>query len=72
MKLNESQLRRLVRLIMEEDILDEDECFEEEDEIEEISTIAGGAIEGSTGPLGAGSTYPADIKKRTKNKKIDK
>lgn len=70
MKLNESQLRKLVRLIMEEDILDEDECFEEEDEIEEISTIAGGAIEGSTGPLGTGPTYPADVKKRTKKKKV--
>jgi hypothetical protein len=71
MKLNESQLRKLVRLIMEEDILDEDEYFEEEDEIEEISFAAniGG---GPATPLGAGPTYPADVKKRTKKKKTDK
>ena len=64
MKLNESQLRKLVRLILEEEILDEDE-IEEEDEVEEAS-VAG--IAGVTTPLGAGPEYPNRRRRRKKRK----
>jgi len=65
MKLNESQLRKLVKLIIEEDILDEDE-IEEEDEVEEAS--AAGMVAGATTPLGAGPEYPNRPRRRRKRK----
>lgn len=65
MKLNESQLRKLVRLILEEEILDEDE-IEEEDEVEEASVA--GMVAGVTTPLGAGPEYPNRRRRRKKRK----
>jgi hypothetical protein len=67
MKLNESQLRKLVRLILEEEILDEDE-IEEEDEVEEASVA--GMVAGVTTPLGAGPEYPKRTRRRRRKYNI--
>lgn len=67
MKLNESQLRKLVRLIMEEEVLDEDE-IEEEDEVEEASVA--GMVAGATTPLGTGPEYPKRTRRRRRKYNI--
>jgi len=67
MKLNESQLRKLVRLILEEEILDEDE-IEEEDEVEEASVA--GMVAGATTPLGTGPEYPKRTRRRRRKYNI--
>ena len=77
-RLSEADLRRVVRKLIietyeargdadnEENLLVEPDNPDNDEDQNEINTIAGGGIRGVTTPLGTGPTYPIDKDKKKK------
>ena len=63
-------IREAIRRLVEKDVISEPDEREEEKQ-DEMTTLTGMQIRGSTSPLGTGPTYPDKPGKKKKKKKTD-